>query len=345
MRRLPGLFIPLMLIFSSVLQAAEEGKLGEGMVNPGYHEKPDWFKASFLDIREDIDEAKAGGKRILLYMYQDGCPYCAKLLQDNWGQRRLAEKTQKHFDVVAVNMWGDREVVSLDGQTMTEKNFALKRKVMFTPTLLFLDEKGDVALRVNGYYAPAKFEAALDYVAGHNEKKISFLDYYAKKSPVPVAGKLHAQPFILKQPYALDQLIKKDKPLLVLFEQKKCRDCDELHNDILKRKETVDEISKFNVVRMDIWGKDKIIAPSGKQMTMKDFARQLNVMHVPSMVFFDGGVKDVYRTEAYLKAFHTQSVMDFVSSGEYKTEPSMQRFIQRRAEKLEAKGIHVDLMK
>ena len=93
-----------------------------------------------------------------------------------------------------------------------------------------------------------------------------------------------------------------------------------------------------------MWGKDKIISPSGKKTTMKEFAKELNVMHSPSMVFFDGGVKDVYRTEGYLKSFHTQSVMNFVSSGEYKTEPSMQRFIQRRAAELEAKGIHVDLM-
>lgn len=343
--RLTLSFFIVLFSFFIPLHAAEEGKLGEGMVNPGYHEKPDWFKASFLDLREDIAEASAEGKRVLLYFYQDGCPYCAKLLQDNWGQRRLANKTRKSFDVIAINMWGDREVIILDGKTMTEKNFALKRKVMFTPTLLFLDEQGNNALRVNGYYAPAKFEAALDYIAKRKEKKISFRDYYAKRSPVSVAGKLHSQAFILKQPYAMDQLIKKGKPLLVLYEQKKCRDCDEMHKDIFKRKETLEQIKKFNVVRVDIWSNDKMIAPSGKATSMKEFAKALDVKHVPSMVFFDGGSKDVFRTEAYLKSFHVQSVMDYVSSGGYKTEPSLQRFMQTRAAKLEAKGIHVDLMK
>ena len=53
MRRLLGVFMLAVISFSSILQAAEEGKLGEGMVNPGYHEKPDWFKTSFLDIREE----------------------------------------------------------------------------------------------------------------------------------------------------------------------------------------------------------------------------------------------------------------------------------------------------
>lgn len=334
----------VMLLFSTWLKAAEEGKLGDGMVNPGYQEKPEWFKSSFLDIREDIAEASSEGKRVLLYFYQDGCPYCEKLLQDNWGQRSIAQKTQKHFDVIAINMWGDKEVTALDGSQTTEKNFAASRKVMFTPTLLFLDEKGDNVLRVNGYYAPDKFEAALDYVSKRKEKKQTFRDYYAEGSPVAVKGELHEQPFILKQPYAMDQLIKNGKPLLVLFEQKKCRDCDELHNDIFKRKETLEQVKKFNVVRVDIWSKDKIISPSGKTMMMRDFAKMLDVKHVPSMVFYDGGSKDVFRTEAYLKSFHVQSVMDYVSSGGYKVEPSLQRFLQRRAEKLEAQGIHVDLM-
>jgi len=56
--------------------AAEEGTL-DGGVNPGYHPPPPWFKQSFLDIREDVDEAATAGKRLLLYFYQDGCPYCA----------------------------------------------------------------------------------------------------------------------------------------------------------------------------------------------------------------------------------------------------------------------------
>ncbi len=83
------------------------------MVNPGYEEKPDWFKLSFLDLREDVREASAAGKRVLLYFYQDGCPYCAKLLRDNFGQREIAEKTRSHFDVIAINMWGGREVTNM----------------------------------------------------------------------------------------------------------------------------------------------------------------------------------------------------------------------------------------
>ena len=59
---------------------------------------------------------------------------------------------------------------------------------------------------------------------------------------------------------------------------------------------------------------------------------------------FDNTGKEVFRTEAYLKSFHVQSSLDYVLSGAYRTQPSFQRFIQARAEALEAQGIHIDLM-
>ena len=345
------LFILLMcsLAVNSLVQAEEpkviqSDSLQSDMVNPGYIEKPAWFKESFLDLREDVQEATENTKRVLLYFYQDGCPYCAKLLQDNLGQKKLADKTRKYFDVIAINMWGDKEVTDLKGKLTTEKQFTEQMKVMYTPTLVFLTEQGKVALRVNGYYAPNKYETALDYVRGKNERKISFRNYARKFLKQASAGKLHPQPFISKAPYNLKKLLASSKPLLILFEQKKCYACDELHKDIFNRKETLKQINRFNVVRLDMWGKDKLIDLQGKTVTEKTLAKNLNIIHSPSFIFFDKTGKDIFRIDAYLKSFHTQSVLDYIASGAYKKQSNFQRYIADRAAKLEAQGVHVDLM-
>lgn len=323
---------------------ASEG-LGADLVNPGHHEQPSWFKVSFLDLREDVAEARASGKRVLLYFYQDGCPYCKKLLEDNFGQREIAEKTRRHFDVIAIDMWGDREVTGMDGMATTEKRFAEKMRVMFTPTLVFLDEKGDQVLRINGYYAPHKFDIALDYVAGHLEGKESFRHYLEQRAPESAHGKLNTEPYFSPPPYRLDTLVTKGKPLLVLFEQRRCRPCDELHGDIFKRKLTRALLDKFTVVQFDMWGKTPLVAPDGHKTTAAAWARKLNIQYAPSLVFFNAKGKEVFRSEAYLKSFHIQSVLDYVASGAYLTQPSLQRFIQARADRLRAEGQHVDLMK
>lgn len=324
--------------------AAPDAGPGAGLTNPGYHDKPEWFKSSFLDLRDDVKEAAAAGRRVLLYFYQDGCSYCKKLNEENFGQRAIADKTRRYFDTIVVNVWGDREVTNMDGAVMGEKKFAASLNVRFTPTLLFLDEKGKVALRVNGYYPPDKFSAALDYAGQHRESEMSFRDYYAGRAPAPAKGVLHQDPAYVRPPYRLRDLVQRSpRPLLVLFEQKQCGQCDELHLDIFKRPETRRELERLNIALFDMWSGDPVQTPAGAETTVERWARALDVKHAPTMVFFDAGGREVFRAEAYYKAFHVQSILDYVASGAYRRQ-DFQRFVQARAERLRAQGVRIDLM-
>lgn len=306
----------------------------------GEYEMPSWFKMSFLDLREDIKEAASHGKRVMIYFHQRGCPYCAELINNNYSQKNIVDYTKKHFDVIHINMWGDQDVTGVDGKTMPEKEFAASQKVWFTPTIVFYDESGKVAFRVNGYYPPGQFMAALKYVAEKRENKQSFREYYIGKESHK--GKaLISEPFFVKPPLDL-QVLSKTKPLAVFFEQKDCPACTTLHKNIFTRKATREQLDKYNVVQLDMWSKESIVTPEGEKMTARDYAKKLGIQYAPSAVFYDQG-KEVIRIEAFLKAFHVQSVMDYASSGAYKTEPSLQRFIQKRADHLLESGKKVNL--
>ena len=345
----PSYKLATLLIFSllcGLVGAAEDNKLSEGMENPGYHEPPSWFKSSFMDLQEDLAEASEAKKRIILYFYQDGCPYCGKMLSVNWKQKDIVIKTRGNFEVIAINLWGDKEITGFDGKTMTEKQFAEQKRVMYTPTLLLLNEQGKVALRINGYYPPKKFSAALDYVAQKRENSLAFSDYYKDAASKNSSKQLHSSKEYLSKPYNLSAKSRNsNKPLLVLYEQRFCAHCDEIHKDILQRPESLQLLEKFDVVLLDRWGKSPVLTPKGKNTTELKWANQLKVNYAPSLIFFDNKGNEVFRTEAYLKAFHIQSVMDYVSSEAYKIQPNLQRFIQTRADALEAKGMHVDLMR
>ena len=334
----------LFLMSSHWATAAPETELSQGFVNPGYAEKPAWFKVSFLDIYEDIAEAADNNKRVMLYFYQDGCPYCKKLLEDNFGQRAIADKTQKYFDVVAINIWGNNEIVVGDDE-MTEAEFSAALKVQYTPTLLFFNEDNKGVYRANGYYPPEKFHTVLDYVGRKMEKKLTYQDYLAKVDPQPASGQLHTDVINIKNHKNLQQSLSADKPLLVLFVQKQCATCDELHNDMLKRAEGKKQLSRFNVTLLDMWSDKKIINPDGKSVKIRDWVKQLDVKYAPSMIYFNAKGEEVFRTDAYLKSFHTHSVMDYVASGAYKIQPNFQRYIDTRADELRKQGIEVDLMK
>jgi len=337
--------VPLLLFLSAAQAEPESGQAGleAGMVNPGYVEKPAWFVNSFLDIREDVSEAAAAGKRVLLYFYQDGCPYCKKLLDINLALKDTETRMRENFAVIAINIWGDREVTGFSGELTTEKAFAKSLRVMFTPTLLFLDEAGKVVLRVNGYYPPHKFNAALDYAASHDGRDPDFRTWYAAAAPEPASGVLHRDPAWLSP--AAD-LAKRSggRPLLVMFEQLDCAPCDELHLDILQRPESREQLARFDVVLLDMWSQEPVARPDGKTGSVVEWARELNLQYAPSLVFFDASGAEVFRTEAWLRSFHIQSAMDYVASGGYLEQPDFQRYIGARADALEARGIHVELL-
>lgn len=94
-----------------------------------------------------------------------------------------------------------------------------------------------------------------------------------------------------------------------------------------------------------MWSNEKLINSQGKEVSAKNLAKSLKINHSPSFVFFDEKGKDIFRIDAYMKSFHTQSVMDYIASNSYKKQSNFQRYISDRAAKLEAQGIHVDLMK
>ena len=337
------LFMLVCAVFVQPVQAKKEGELDADMKNPGYHEKPAWFKQSFLDLDDDVQEAAEANKKLIVFFYQDGCPYCKKLLDDSLSQKKIADKTQKHFDLVAVNMWGDNEL-TFQGKEYTEKTFSEAASVMYTPTILFLDEKARVVMRMNGYYQPHKFEAALDYVHENKFKTEKFTQYLAKKSPLKAKGKLHTDIENVSKPYQLKSALKNNKPLVVMFEQKQCPACDELHLDVLKKAESKKLLNQYNVAVLDIWSDQSVVKPDGRSDSVAEWAKKLNIQYAPSLVFFDASGKEVFRIEGYLRTFHVQSVLDYVAQKAYNKEKNFQRWIDDRAHKLRDKGIKVDLM-
>lgn len=343
-------FLIAPLTIAHAEQSASEGqkhgpKHGEykGAIATEY---PDWFKASFLNFEEDIQEAGENNKRVMLYFHQDGCPYCNALVERNMSQKNVKELLQTRFDVIAINMWGDREVVSVAGNAYTEKSFAEALKVQFTPTLIFFNEQGKIILRLNGYLPPQNFLLALRYVADKLETQQQYRSYIKANLVTSSGGDLNEQSFFALPPHDLTLSDNQPwaRPLAVFFEQKQCPNCDSLHQKVLTDPDTRTVIEKFKVVQLDMWSKDTmIILPNGETASARDWAQQLDIKYAPTIVVFARNGEEVIRTEAYFKVFHTQSIFHYVLSEAYTTQPNFQRYLSARADALLEQGIDVDI--
>lgn len=106
----------------------------------GLH-KTSWMRETFKDLREDLEEANAEGKRLALIFEQRGCIYCTKMHEEVFPKPEVSSYIEENYFVVQMNLYGDVEVTDFDGTTLPEKEMARRWGVLFTPTILFLPEE------------------------------------------------------------------------------------------------------------------------------------------------------------------------------------------------------------
>jgi thioredoxin-related protein len=98
------------------------------------------MRDTFKDLREDLEEANAEGKRLMLLVEQRGCIYCEKMHKEVFPRPEIADYIRENFFVVQINLHGDVEVTDFDGESLTEKQATRKWALLFTPSILFLPE-------------------------------------------------------------------------------------------------------------------------------------------------------------------------------------------------------------
>ncbi|WP_201342200.1 hypothetical protein [Abyssogena phaseoliformis symbiont] len=77
-------------------------------------------------------------------------------------------------------------------------------KVQFTPTLVFLNSKGDSVLRLNGYQSVEKIHKVLDYVSAKKYLNQSFSSY-SNNLKKDKTGSLNQNPLFETPPHMLSR--------------------------------------------------------------------------------------------------------------------------------------------
>ncbi|WP_212523420.1 thioredoxin family protein [Actibacterium sp. MT2.3-13A] len=109
------------------------------MGDDGLH-KPAWLRDTFKDMSEDLADANAEGKRLLIIFEQRGCIYCKKMHEEVFPDPEIEALIEDNYFVVQMNLFGDVEVTDFDGEVMSEKDMAVRWGVVFTPTMMFMPD-------------------------------------------------------------------------------------------------------------------------------------------------------------------------------------------------------------
>ena len=156
----------------ALMLAAPVGAVDVG--ESGLHLQP-FFSETFLEFSDDLAEAAAAGKDLIVIVEQRGCPYCREMHEVNFAREDISSYISEHFMVLQLNMWGSREVTDFDGEALEERALARKWFVNFTPTTLFFalddpasppaDMREALVFLMPGYFKPFHHLSSLEYVA------------------------------------------------------------------------------------------------------------------------------------------------------------------------------------
>jgi thioredoxin-related protein len=152
----------------------------------GLYTEP-WFLQSFLVLADDLEQAHQEGKRFVIMWELRGCPYCKETHLVNFAQPRIADYVKNNFEVLLLNIIGDRKVTDFDGSELPEKQLAAKYGVRYTPTFQFFPERAAPLKtlpprtreveRAAGYLRPNDFLALFRFVRENAYEKGSFRDF------------------------------------------------------------------------------------------------------------------------------------------------------------------------
>ena len=164
-----------------------------------------------------------------------------------------------------------------------------------------------------------------------------------------------------KQPWFMDSFLElsddlqtaadSGRGLMVLWEQRGCPYCRELHAVNFARPEISDYIQEhFDVVQLDMFGSREVLDFDGEALEERALAGKWFVNFTPTTQLFHRdnagatglSAAESFRMPGYLKPFHYLSSLEFVAEGHYETQ-RFQRYLQDKFAILREQGIDPDV--
>ena len=137
-----------------------------------------------------------------------------------------------------------------------------------------------------------------------------------------------------------------NKHLAIIFEQRGCPYCAEMHAVNLQIPQITDYIkANFNVLQLNLWGSREVTDIDGEQLEERAFGLKWRVNFTPTVIFLRQGdltdappkLAEAARIPGLLKPFHFLSMFEFVAGKNYQDQ-SFPAFLKEKLARYKAEG-------
>lgn len=120
--------------------------------------------------------AEQENKKVMIFAEAKWCGYCKKMYNKVFPEQSVQDSLEKYFYPVRVDIESDK-TITFNGEQLTEKEFAREFRIRSTPTMIFLDPKGNVIGGQPGYMPPNVFDKLLAFVGADLVGAMPFKQY------------------------------------------------------------------------------------------------------------------------------------------------------------------------
>ena len=108
-----------------------------------------------------------------------------------------------------------------------------------------------------------------------------------------------------------------------------------LHTGPLIKTEILREFDKMDVVQLNLFADTKVITPTGKQTTAKQWGKDLDLFYTPSIVLFSPAGNEIMRVDSIVQFYRLWGVLDYVNKRAYDTGIDYQGWRLQQRETIE----------
>ena len=155
---------------------------------------------NWVSFEKAVELQKKNPKKIMVDMYTSWCGPCKMLDKNTFHNKDVADYVNQHYYAVKFNAEGN-EVVTFKNNTYSNPDYDAARantrnsahelaryfQISAYPTIVFIDEKGELIAPIRGYQTPPQLELYLKMFKADEHKKLDtqekFNEYYQAFKP------------------------------------------------------------------------------------------------------------------------------------------------------------------
>lgn len=143
-------------------------------------------KIQWMSFEEAIEAQKENPKKIFVDLYTDWCGWCKRMDQTTFSNPTIADYINSKFYPVKFNA-EQKDNITFKGETYKhvsgkrrpyhELAAHLAKNRLSYPTIVFLNEKGEIIQPITGYQDPEHFEMIMTFYGDDHYKEVPWGQY------------------------------------------------------------------------------------------------------------------------------------------------------------------------